>query len=1296
MSHHFGSPTSPLRGRLMHRAMASLAAIALLASMTVAWPAPAGAVGHLTISIADGGPVVEGDDGKKQISFEVSIDPDDLPPETDIEFTWKTGSDADPDPDTATAGEDYDAVVAGTTKGTGTIESPSVENTEGEKFTTVTVDLIGDVDIEDDETFTVQLEAVTSNNADIDDGEAIGTIENDDPKVSVTEPEVDVAEGDDAMVGIELTAPAQADTLVTYTVADGSATATDDYTPPDPAEVTIPAGASTAVIEIPTAQGPELEEDETFTVELTDIAPGDLAVEPADLVATVTILDDRPRVSIADAEVVEGHDGTTEMAFTVQVTPTPDGPATVQATTGDGDDENDATEQATEGDDYVGASDETLTFDAANGFQATFVVEVVGDVDGFHGAEDPETDETFFVHLSEATGPAYLPPDTSAIGTILDDDGLPEIWIDDASVEEGAPGETPTMSFTVTLSEPSGGDITLAYETADGDNSATRARDGSTESGDHDFDPIDGAQFVVPAGTTEVEVPVTIVGDDKHEVDELFEVTLAAPSDIDDNPPFELADGTTDETKTDEATGTIVNDDAEPTVIIRDRTFAEGDDGLNAQRNVEVTLSHLSSLDVDVTYATRDGTATVDDGDYTESEGTVTLNGRPGRDGVIDTDVIQIETHGDDLSEPNEHFFVDPSNPINGQIADDGSSSSTMTLLNDDGPRLTIDDVEVDEGDTGTTDVEFTVTLVEPEDEETSDGVSVDWTTVDGSAVAGTDYQAASGTLEIAAGETAGTITVTVVGNFEHEPNRTFGVHLTDAVGATVFDDEGLALIRDDDAGRPTASIADPPDAVEGSAVTLDASASADPDGAIVSYAWDLGDGSDPVTTSSPTVTHTYGDDGTYTVELTVTDNDDLAASTTRKVAVTNAAPTVEAGPDMSVEVRRSVTLQASGSDPGDDELTYSWDLGDGSDATGEKVTHTYTDAGKHTVTVTVRDGDGGKDSDTLVVDVAPDVGEVDRLSGGDRIATALEVSRAGWPSPDDGTPASRDVVLATAWNYPDALAGGTLAALLGAPILLTDADQLPAAVASELDRLGSTRVWILGGEAAVSQGVANQAAGNGRQVFRLEGGDRFETAATVARATGASDAGEVVIALGAHEVADRAWPDAVSAGALASAPDPPPVLLTLPDALPPSTEQALADIETQTIYLVGGTAAIAPSVADHLTGLGYEVIRLSGGDRYATSLAVAELALSRHGADSNRPLVFATGAAFPDGLTATALAARLAAVVVLVPHGDVPEATGTFLTDGADRFDEGWVVGGTAVVSDAVRDQLRAAITSG
>ena len=138
---------------------------------------------------------------------------------------------------------------------------------------------------------------------------------------------------------------------------------------------------------------------------------------------------------------------------------------------------------------------------------------------------------------------------------------------------------------------------------------------------------------------------------------------------------------------------------------------------------------------------------------------------------------------------------------------------------------LSIDDVTVTEGDVGTTDAVFTVSLSNA----TNQPVTLNYGTADRSATAGVDYACASGTLTIPAGDTSATITVPVLGDLIDEPDETFTVVLSEVTGAVPVDPEGLGTILDDD--EPSVvSIADvavtesdPPTVVDAVfAVTLD------------------------------------------------------------------------------------------------------------------------------------------------------------------------------------------------------------------------------------------------------------------------------------------------------------------------------------------------------------------------------------------------------------------------------------------------------------------------------------------
>ncbi|MEX0658414.1 MAG: septal ring lytic transglycosylase RlpA family protein [Egibacteraceae bacterium] len=309
----------------------------------------------------------------------------------------------------------------------------------------------------------------------------------------------------------------------------------------------------------------------------------------------------------------------------------------------------------------------------------------------------------------------------------------------------------------------------------------------------------------------------------------------------------------------------------------------------------------------------------------------------------------------------------------------------------------------------------------------------------------------------------------------------------------------------------------------------------------------------------------------------------------------------------------------------------------------------------------------------------------VQRTQGHDRIATAVAVSQTYWETADQA-------VLATADTFADAVASTALAARVEGPILLTARDRLPAAVAAELGRLGVTKVWVVGGEHAVSSAVAAQLADAGQDVTRLAGEHRYATARRAAVAAGASMTGEVVVAPGRHPVADRSWPDALAAGALAGGPDRIPVLLTRFDRLSPDVERGLRDLGATRVLIAGGTGSLSPAVERRLRDVGYPVERVAGRSRYLTSAAFAERALDRM-PDGAGPLVMASGEAFPDALVAAPLAAAVEGLVLLVPGEALNPGTDQWLRDHRDRLSGAVTVGGSEAVEDLVVQQVAAAL---
>src|SRR5262249_43706264 len=152
-----------------------------------------------------------------------------------------------------------------------------------------------------------------------------------------------------------------------------------------------------------------------------------------------------------------------------------------------------------------------------------------------------------------------------------------------------------------------------------------------------------------------------------------------------------------------------------------------------------------SGRTVTVNYATANGTA-VAPGDYTSTSGTLTF-----ASGVT-TQTITVPVVGDTLGEANETFFVNLSGANNATIAD---NQGVGTITNDDLPSIAINSVSVTEGNTGSVNAVFTVTLSIA----STQTINVNYATANGTAVAPGDYTAGAGTLSFPPGVTSQTIT---------------------------------------------------------------------------------------------------------------------------------------------------------------------------------------------------------------------------------------------------------------------------------------------------------------------------------------------------------------------------------------------------------------------------------------------------------------------------------------------------------------------------------------------------------
>lgn len=257
--------------------------------------------------------------------------------------------------------------------------------------------------------------------------------------------------------------------------------------------------------------------------------------------------------------------------------------------------------------------------------------------------------------------------------------------------------------------------------------------------------------------------------------------------------------------------------------------------------------------------------------------------------------------------------------------------------------------------------------------------------------------------------------------------------------------------------------------------------------------------------------------------------------------------------------------------------------------------------------------------------------------------------------------------------------------------MLLTPRDGLHSAVAAEIDRLGANQAVLLGGENALTQQVADR----GLAVDRVAGPSRFHTAAEIADQLPATSTAYVV--QGASNDPGRGWPDAVAVSGLAAFHQR-PVLLTLPDRLPESTRQALADhhitdVHITDVVVVGGTSAVSDDIVDELTAEGLDVDRIAGSTRYATSLELADHALDT--SDLTAESVWlATGRNWPDSLAAGPASAAQSGLLVLVDGQQVATTPTTFAWLDQATLTAGVVAGGADVLQPAITQRINRSAT--
>ena len=482
-------------------------------------------------------------------------------------------------------------------------------------------------------------------------------------------------------------------------------------------------------------------------LEMTNIVARDPGLR-AEWQAALDAAPSPPGISIGDAEVTEGDGGTVNLTFTVTLSKAATTEVSVSYSTLNG--------SARSGEDFT-QSVGTVTF-APGETRKSFTVPVLAD-------RVSELTETFSVQLSGARGAAIL--DGTATGTIRDNDvdpspaTPPSIAITDYITTEGD-AELTHMRIVLTLSKASTEPVTVRYRTED-----------ATAQGDVDYEVLDGIVTFAP-GETRQTIHAHINGDRTVEPTETYRILLSDPVGA------TIADGL--------GIVTIGNDDgtapALPSLAIADASITEGNAGTKLL-NLTVTLSAAATGPVTVAYGTANGTALAGS-DYTAKSGTLTFAAGE------TSKTIQVSITGDTALEGNEAFTVNLSNASGATIADGGA---TATITNDDAapvlPSLAIADASITEGNSGTKVMNLTVTL--------SAAAAGPVTVAYGTATAGSDYAATSGTLTFAAGETSKTVQVSITGDAAVEGNEAFTVNLSNATGATIADGSATATITNDD-----------------------------------------------------------------------------------------------------------------------------------------------------------------------------------------------------------------------------------------------------------------------------------------------------------------------------------------------------------------------------------------------------------------------------------------------------------------------------------------------------------------
>lgn len=274
-------------------------------------------------------------------------------------------------------------------------------------------------------------------------------------------------------------------------------------------------------------------------------------------------------------------------------------------------------------------------------------------------------------------------------------------------------------------------------------------------------------------------------------------------------------------------------------------------------------------------------------------------------------------------------------------------------------------------------------------------------------------------------------------------------------------------------------------------------------------------------------------------------------------------------------------------------------------------------------------------------------VESVTRVAGKDRIATSIEISKAMFNE-------SENVVLASGFNFADALSAGQLAAALNAPLILSD-ENMDSRVQDEIANLKPKNMYIVGGENALGSNIEEsvKSAVNDINIERLKGNNRYETSVKVMEKTKEFvDAEYLLIASGKN------FPDALSATSFMA------------------DHKALMVLSYGNSYPKSDLKEIAIGGLNQLPLNGFTGERIAGKDRYQTSLALAKKSF-----ENNENAILANSKVFADSLSAVSIAKNYKAPIILTDNENLTQSAKSYL----DNMKSVTIVGGEKSVSSNI-----------